>query len=131
MSKFYQILKLLAVIILFFFGGIVGIAFFFADYGPGETQLTRLVVAGIYFFIIGGVIGALSFPSWKRSGLVAWAVVIAAGLNIPQMLKEGVQRWIENGGMLIVPLVCALLGGFVVMKIRLKLNQKMLMKGGE
>lgn len=107
-----KILRFSFALIIIAFFGFFGIIFFFADYGVGETAVSRMLWAILYYFLLGSVIGALSTPFWKLSGILAWGVIILSLFGIVSSIFDGLFIDVLQGlSTLILPLLAALLGG--------------------
>ena len=83
-----QIILTSITVLLILFAGFVGITFYFSDYGPGETALSRQTIALAYYFICGLLVTWISYPKKRTAYFLLWGVIIVAFLNFPQALKE-------------------------------------------
>lgn len=98
--------------------GFYGIIFFFADLGPKEHWITRLLIALLYNSFFGAILTLLFYPKWKLTLLFLWAVTAVSILNIPQSIKEGITSMTQNILMVIIPLLGLLLGIALVLKFK-------------
>ena len=101
-------------IILFF--GFSGIVFFFADYGPGESAVSRLFIAFLYFFIVGLLVHILCYPKKRRGFFLLWGVCAVFVLNLPTIISEGSRAIRESLGMLAVPFLGVFFSGLLIQR---------------
>lgn len=109
-----RILKLVATILIILFFGVFGIIFFFADFGPGETWLSRLSVAFGYFAFFGGIITLLNYPKTKRAYFLLWFLVMAAVLNFKTTISEGIDSILGALAMVAIPFVAILFVNYAI-----------------
>ena len=121
MKKF---LKWFFFIVITFLAGFQGIIFFFADYGPGENQYTRLAIAFLYYFLFGLLLNWLSYPRTRMSTLLIWGVTCVALLNFPQAMKEGIKAFAEAFLMVNVPLLAVLVAEKIIWSLKSKKKGK-------
>jgi hypothetical protein len=110
--------------VITFFAGFGGIIFFFADYGRGENEYTRLAIAFIYYFLFGLLLNWLIYPRTRASVLLIWGVTAVALLNFPQTLREGIKAFAETFLMVNVPLLAVLIAGRIILKLKSKKHHK-------
>ena len=100
--------------------GFSGLSLLFSDLGPGETYVSRALIAGLFFFLASLFIGYFNPSRWWLSGLVAWGGVflgIGALLGSP---GKGAKEFLLSLGVLVLPLGISLFGG----KRGAKLNKR-------
>ncbi|MFH1031856.1 MAG: hypothetical protein V1767_04785 [Chloroflexota bacterium] len=56
--------------------GLFGLSLFFSDPGPGETLLSRFVIAVVLYFTVGLITGFFNPRVWLLAGLVSWGGVM-------------------------------------------------------
>lgn len=100
------------------YAGFIGITFYFSDYGPGESMLSRQVIAFVFYVICGLLIAWIRYPRKKTTYLLLWGVTIVACLSLPQALKEGVHSLWQIPVMVLVPFLGVSLSQVVISKIR-------------
>lgn len=106
------------IVIFTFLAGFFGIVFFFADNGPGETMLDRLLIAFGFYFLCGLFVMWTSFPDKKIAYFLLWGVYIVALLNLSQATKEGINSLLQIPAMVFVPLAGVYLSHIIVYSVK-------------
>jgi hypothetical protein len=110
----------IAATVLIIFSGFYGLIFFFADLARGESWITRLLIAFIYYLVFSTIINWLILPKWKYSFLLMWGVTLVAILNLGTAMSEG-PGWVWDAfKMVYVPLLGTITGVLIVRFIKPK-----------
>ncbi len=124
--KYFKIPAFVALALIL---GIIGLSTVFSDLGSGESWGMRTLIADIFFFLSGAVIGFFNPKLWMISGLIAWEGVLMGGfLTLIALRRHGAgafsaqeSPYISVGLMMLFgPIILALLGGFMGRMIREK-----------
>jgi hypothetical protein len=91
--------------------GFAGIFFFFSDLGPDETMAGRVLIATVYYFVSGVIVGFMATPTWWLSAGVAWDTVLLGLIALLNGVAAS-NEWIELLIIIVVPVVAAVSGGY-------------------
>lgn len=97
--------------------GVVQGALFFADFAPGETQVTRLIMS-VCLAVIGGVVFGYNFPRlWPLALLNTWVLLIFIGLSSTAPGLTAATA-VPRFGVLASPVLVSIVAGFIGAKIK-------------
>jgi hypothetical protein len=102
--------------------GLIGVALVISDLGAGEGFTARVLVGVVFFLGSGILVGWLVGRRWMVSGLLAWAVLgyTLIGLIRKLSFDSPFPYWSVIVTSSTIPLVLALVGGYLGSKIRLR-----------
>lgn len=70
--------------------GLIGFSLFFSDLGSQESEVNRIVIIVLFFFVSGLVIGYFNPRIWMLAGLTAWlCVLFGGGVLLRGATKQG------------------------------------------
>lgn len=110
LSLFKTLIRYILFVLFVLITGILNFSFFFADYGPGESPIHRIITIAVFNFSTGLIIGFLNPKRWKLALLVPWSVYILFPLNFFTSLDR--PNDLLQSFFLLGPILMALLGGY-------------------
>jgi hypothetical protein len=120
-----KIIRYLIAFLVIIFFGFIGITFFFADYGPGESEFSRMGLSFVFNFIVGFFLGILVYPYWRLSAFLAWGVVLFGLIGLTRTLMGNRDDSVEVILVVIAPIAGSLIGGFTGTKTLGKLIKRL------
>ena len=102
-------LKVSSLIVFSIVFGLFGLSLLFSDLAPGESLLSRLVMAALFFLVTGIIIGYLNRTTWLISGLIGWGGVLLA----LQSLLNSAPNVLQTIILMFTSVVPAFLGGYL------------------
>lgn len=102
--------------------GVIGLSLVFSDLSHEESMATRIVIATLFFFFSGVVIGFFNPAWWMTSGITAWGGVLMGGvITLSAIRRYGMEAFgsqepphISSGLiMLFFPITFSLTGGYI------------------
>jgi len=116
------VIRKIAASLLIIMGGFIGITFFFSDFGPGETWVSRFTVAFAYYLVLSAVIRLLT--NSKFAFLALWGVGLVALLSLPSIFTDGLRSFAQEFFMIGVPLLGMLVGNKVIKFFKSRIGRK-------
>lgn len=99
----------MALVVISIVFGLFGFSLLFSDLGPGETLLSRLLLAALVFLVAGAIIGYLNRKTWLLSGVAGGGGAMLALQTLVSRESDLLQTIV----LLAVSPGAALLGGYL------------------
>lgn len=93
--------------------GFFGITFFFSDFAPGETIVSRGVIVAVYYFTAAFFLTIFSGIRWWTAGFVAWGAIILGVTAALNNFMHDQNQILTNLGISCGPFLISILGGLL------------------